>query len=277
MSASGRSVALGLFSRSVPGLASQPCDARPSGTSSTVRAGRVPRKVASAGRVTGHAGRSHGADPPEPAPTRPFDAPRPGVVTRPSVAQVAPGPPADPTDGLRTPATSGSVVIERHRRPRPEGAHVSTTVERSIVIDEPVRTVYDQWTQFEDFPLFMDGVEEVTQLTPETLMFRVRYRGVEREWKARITEQLPDTRIAWESIGDDPKHAGVVTFHHIEDTETKVMLQFDFWPEGLLEQYADKTGLVESYAEGMLEDFAGFIQKRGKATGAWRGEVKRTA
>lgn len=150
-----------------------------------------------------------------------------------------------------------------------------STVERSIVIEQPVRTVYDQWTQFEDLPLFVKGIEKVDQKSQDRLAVTVKRRGVERAWEARIVEQHPDQRIAWESVGDDPKHAGVVTFHYIDDRRSKVMLQFDFYPEGLLEQYADKTNLVESYAEDVLEDFKSFIEDRRKATGSWRGEITR--
>ncbi len=153
---------------------------------------------------------------------------------------------------------------------------MSTSIERSITIDLPVRTVYDQWTQFEDFPLFMEDVEKVEQLTDAELMWTAKIRGVERQWRARITEQTPDQRIAWTAV-EGPEHGGAVTFHALNDSTTKVMYQMDFEPTGFLEHYADKVGLIESRVEDDLENFAEFISTRGKATGAWRGEIERKA
>lgn len=153
---------------------------------------------------------------------------------------------------------------------------MSTRIERSITIDLPVRTVYDQWTQFEDFPLFMSDVEKVVQLTPTEVEWTVKMRGVERSWRATITEQSPDQRIAWKSV-EGPDQAGVVTFHALNDDQTRVMYQMEFEPSGVLEHYADKVGLLEDRVEDDLEEFKTFIEKRGKATGGWRGEVSREA
>jgi hypothetical protein len=152
---------------------------------------------------------------------------------------------------------------------------MSTQVETSRTLDVPVRTAYDQWTQFEDFKLFMDGVEGVKQLGDDRLRFTYKRRGVERTWDARITEQIPDTRIAWESDTEEPEHAGVVTFHRIDDQHSKVMVQFDFWPNGFFEHYADQVGLVEQYVGRALDDFKGFIEDRKRPTGSWRGVVGR--
>jgi ribosome-associated toxin RatA of RatAB toxin-antitoxin module len=149
---------------------------------------------------------------------------------------------------------------------------MSTRVERSVDIHMPVRTVYDQWTQFEDWPLFMDEVQRVEQLEDDEVRWQVKTRGVEREWIARITEQIPDKRIAWTSI-EGPQHAGVVTFHRLRDDLTRVMLQLDFIPEGFLEGYADKMGTIDSWVEGELATFKEFLEDRGKPTGSWRGEI----
>ncbi len=153
---------------------------------------------------------------------------------------------------------------------------MSTHIEHSVDVNVPVRTAYNQWTQFEDFPLFMEHVEVVDQIDDKTLHWKAKVRGVEREWTTEITEQTPDQRIAWKTI-EGAENAGVVTFHRIDEDVTRVMLQIDFEPEGFLEHYADKVGLVEDRAKADLEDFKVFIEKRGHETGAWRGTVDQTA
>ena len=143
-----------------------------------------------------------------------------------------------------------------------------------IDVDVPVRTAYDQWTQFEDFPLFMDHVEQVRQTDDTHLHWTAKIAGVTREWDAEITEQSPDQRVAWTSVnGTD--HAGVVTFHPLSDDTTRVVLQLDMDPHGLLEQIADKGGFVSDRAEKDLAGVKAFIEQRGKATGGWRDEVTR--
>jgi uncharacterized membrane protein len=147
-----------------------------------------------------------------------------------------------------------------------------TTVEESIEVEVPVSTAYNQWTQFEDFPEFMEGVEKVEQLSDDKLHWVTKIAGVEREFDAKITEQHPDERVAWSTI-DGPKQAGVVTFHKLDPARTKVMLQMDFEPEGVVEQVGDKLGIVKSRVHGDLERFKTFIEKRGTETGAWRGDI----
>jgi uncharacterized membrane protein len=147
-----------------------------------------------------------------------------------------------------------------------------TTVEESIEVEVPVSTAYNQWTQFEDFPEFMEGVEKVEQLTDDKLHWVTKIAGVEREFDAKITEQHPDERVAWTTM-DGPKQAGVVTFHKLDPSRTKVMLQLDFEPEGIVEQVGDKLGIVKSRVHGDLERFKTFIEKRGTETGAWRGDI----
>ena len=143
-----------------------------------------------------------------------------------------------------------------------------------IEIDLPVRTVYNQWTQFEDFPLFMQHVVDVKQLDDTTTAWKAKMAGVSREWRAEITEQTPDQRVAWKAI-DGTKHAGVITFHPLSDDKTRIVLQMDMDPEGFLEHIADWGGFVSDRSKKDLERFKDFIESRGKATGAWRGTVER--
>ena len=147
-----------------------------------------------------------------------------------------------------------------------------STIEKSVEVEVPVKTAYNQWTQFESFPEFMDGVEQITQVTDTLVHWRTKIAGVEREFDAEITEQHPDERIAWRSI-DGPRQAGVVTFHRLSDDRSKVMLQMDYEPEGLVEKVGDAVGLVEKRVSGDLQRFKTFIESRGLESGAWRGEV----
>jgi uncharacterized membrane protein len=146
-------------------------------------------------------------------------------------------------------------------------------IEKMIEVDCPVRTVYNQWTQFEDFPKFMEGVKEVKQLDDKRLHWRAVIGGKEKEWDAEIVEQRPDERIAWTSRGG-AFNSGVVTFHRIDDTRTRVMLQIDYEPEGVVENVADALGVVKARIKGDLERFKEFIERRGRETGAWRGEIE---
>ena len=145
-------------------------------------------------------------------------------------------------------------------------------IEQSIDVQVPVRTAYDQWTQFEEFPKFMEGVEEVRQVDDTHTHWRTKVAGKEKEFDAEITEQTPDQRIAWESQ-DGPEHAGVVTFHRIDDGVTRIMLQLDYQPEGLAEKAGDALGLVERRVKGDLGRFKELIESRGEESGGWRGEV----
>ncbi len=150
-----------------------------------------------------------------------------------------------------------------------------SSIEQSVEVQVPVRTAYNQWTQFEDFPHFMEGVKEVRQLDDTSLHWTVEIAGQVREFDAKITEQNPDERIAWTTI-DGPHQAGVVTFHRLGDDHTKVMLQMEYEPEGLVEKAGDAVGVVRSRVKGDLERFKEFIESRGQETGAWRGEVDQT-
>jgi uncharacterized membrane protein len=150
---------------------------------------------------------------------------------------------------------------------------MTKTYEKSIEVDQPIRTVYNQWTQFEDFPKFMEGVERVQQVDDTTLRWKAEIAGQEREWTAKITEQNPDERVAWRST-EGATNAGVVTFHKLDPNRTRVMLQMEFDPEGLAENAAEKLGVVGARIQGDLERFKTFIEERGSETGAWRGEVE---
>ena len=145
-------------------------------------------------------------------------------------------------------------------------------MEKAIEVDAPLRTVYDQWTQFESFPQFMEGVEAVRQVDDTHLHWKAEIAGAQREWDAEITEQKPDERVAWTAT-DGAKNAGVVTFHYLDDRKSKVMLQLDFEPEGFVETAGDALGFVKRRAAGDLRRFKEFIETQGTETGAWRGEV----
>jgi uncharacterized membrane protein len=147
------------------------------------------------------------------------------------------------------------------------------TIERSIDVDVPVRTAYDQWTQFEEFPRFMRDVERIEQLDDTTTRWHISIAGVERTFEADITEQEPDQRVAWRSRGET-KHAGVVTFHRIGEGSTRVTLQMDVEPTDWVEKAGDALGVVGRNAERDLGDFKSFIEDRNVETGAWRGEVE---
>jgi uncharacterized membrane protein len=146
----------------------------------------------------------------------------------------------------------------------------------AIDVHVPVRTAYDQWTQFETFPNFMEGVKSVRQLDDTTLEWVADVAGREKRWKATITEQAPDQRIAWTST-QGAHNAGVVTFHRIDDGTSRVTLQLDVDPEGPVENVGDALGLVTRQVKGDMERFKDFIEARGTETGAWRGEVDQTA
>ena len=149
-----------------------------------------------------------------------------------------------------------------------------TRVEKSIDVGVPVHTAYNQWTQFESFPEFMEGVEAVQQLDDKRLHWKARVGGKEKAWDAEITEQIPDERVAWRAIDGAP-NGGVVTFHRIDDSTTRVMLQMEAEPEGVVETVGDKLGVPSRRVEKDLENFKQFIESRGQETGAWRGEIQR--
>jgi uncharacterized membrane protein len=148
-------------------------------------------------------------------------------------------------------------------------------VDAAIEVNVPVSTAYNQWTQFEEFPRFMEGVKEVRQLDDRTLEWHAEIGGNDETWRAEITEQEPDQRIAWRSI-EGSRNAGVVTFHRIDDNTTRIMLQLDYEPEGVVEEVGGALGVPERRVEGDLQRFKEFIESRGVESGAWRGRVEQT-
>jgi uncharacterized membrane protein len=150
-----------------------------------------------------------------------------------------------------------------------------STITESVDVGVDVSTAYNQWTQFESFPQFMEGVEEIRQIDDTHTHWVTSIAGVTREFDATITEQNPDERVAWRS-DEGPNHAGVITFHRLDDTTTRVTAQMDIEPEGFAENAADKLGILDRRVRGDMRRFKEFIESRGgRETGAWRGEVER--
>jgi uncharacterized membrane protein len=146
------------------------------------------------------------------------------------------------------------------------------TVEQSIDVNVPVSTAYNQWTQFESFPQFMGGVEEIHQVTDDMTHWRTSIGGVEREFDAAITEQIPEERVAWRSV-DGKTHGGVVTFHRLSPDTTRIMVQIDWETESLTEKAGALVGVDDMQVKKDLGRFKEFIESRGTETGAWRGEI----
>jgi uncharacterized membrane protein len=150
------------------------------------------------------------------------------------------------------------------------------SVVESVDVSVPVSTAYNQWTQFEEFPRFMEGVKSVTQRDDTHLHWVAEVNGNTEEWDAEITEQHPDERVAWQSTTGS-RNAGVVTFHRIDDTTSRVTLQMDVEPEGVVENVGTFLGFLDRRVKGDLERFKEFIESRGAETGSWRGEVEAPA
>ena len=145
-------------------------------------------------------------------------------------------------------------------------------VEKTIDVDVPVRTAYDQWTQFEDFARFMEGVKEVRQLDDKHLHWHAEILGKDLEWNAEITQQIPDKRITWKSTSG-AHNAGSIAFEPLGAAQTRLKLRIEYEPEGAAEKTGSAMGLVSARVEGDLQRFKDFIEDRGHATGAWRGEI----
>lgn len=151
-----------------------------------------------------------------------------------------------------------------------------STIEKTVDVNVPVRTAYDQWTQFESFPQFMEGVESVKQLDDKRLHWKVEIGGVTREWDAEIVDQTPDQRVTWRAT-EGAKNDGTVSFASDDlGSSTRVTMRLDYEPEGAVEKTGDMLNIVERRVEGDLERFKDFIESRSAETGAWRGEVKPT-
>jgi uncharacterized membrane protein len=148
-----------------------------------------------------------------------------------------------------------------------------STIEKSIEVNVPVGTAYNQWTQFESFPQFMEGVKSVQQIDDSHLHWKAEIGGTVREWDAEIVSQEPDQHVAWRSTGGQPI-AGDVRFEPMGVDRCRVTLTMDYEPEGLREQIGDKLGFVDSRVKGDLERFKEFVERRGAPTGAYRGEIE---
>ncbi|HLP76903.1 MAG TPA: SRPBCC family protein [Candidatus Paceibacterota bacterium] len=148
------------------------------------------------------------------------------------------------------------------------------TIEKSIEVEAPIGRVYNQWTQFEDFPRFMEGVEQVKQLDDKHLHWTAKVAGRRKEWDAEIVEQVPEDRIAWRSITGSP-NSGVVHFHPSDSQHTVITLRLNYEPEGAMENIGSALGLLSGRIENDLKHFKDFIQQRGTETGSWRGEIHR--
>lgn len=147
------------------------------------------------------------------------------------------------------------------------------SVQKSIEVDVPVTTAYNQWTQFEEFPRFMEGIKEVKQIDDAHLHWSGEIAGKDEQWDAEITAQVPDQRIAWRSI-NGATNAGIVTFHTVADDRTRIDLRIEYEPEGLIEKVGDALGVVSRRVEGDLERFKEYVESRGTETGEWRGAIQ---
>ena len=168
-------------------------------------------------------------------------------------------------------ATGGVLLSQKMRRQSAAGG--LSSVEVSTEVDVDVRTAYNQWTQFEEFPRFMPSVEEVRQLDDEHLHWRATVGGRTREWESEITEQLPDQRIAWHSTSG-PMNAGVVEFEKVREDRTRITLRMVYAAEGMQEKVADALGAMNLEARRNVANFKELIEGRGVETGAWRGTVQ---
>jgi uncharacterized membrane protein len=148
-----------------------------------------------------------------------------------------------------------------------------TTIEQHVDVEVPVRIAYDQWTQFEEFPQFMEGVESVAQIDDTHLHWVVDIGGSRHEWDAEITEQHPDHRVAWRST-DGKTNAGVVTFHRLDDSRCRIAVQLDYDTDGLKEKLGSALGFDDRRVKADMERFKELIEGRGAASGGWRGDVE---
>jgi uncharacterized membrane protein len=164
-------------------------------------------------------------------------------------------------------------VWRREPEKRPQRREIVASITESVDVNVPATTAYNQWTQFEEFPRFMDGVESVTQIDDARLRWVAEAGGKRHEWIAEITEQRPDERVAWKAI-EGHGNAGVVTFHRLSDQETRVTVQIEHETEGIVEALGSALGADSRRVKGDLERFKHMIEARGVESGAWRGEVE---
>ncbi|PPF78315.1 cyclase [Subtercola sp. Z020] len=143
----------------------------------------------------------------------------------------------------------------------------------TVDVNVPVSVAYNQWTQFEEFPKFLDEVESIKQETETLTVWTVKVGPVEKTFEANITEQHPDERVAWNSTGGEVDHAGVVTFHKLSDTESRVTVQLDWEAQGFLEKLGGALGADNHAVKKDLKNFKEYIESKGSPDGAWRGDV----
>ncbi|MFJ8194198.1 SRPBCC family protein [Streptomyces sp. NPDC096094] len=149
-----------------------------------------------------------------------------------------------------------------------------STVKETVEVDVPVHTAYNQWTQFEKFPQFMEGVEEVRQLDERRSRWTTNVSGVKREFDTEIVDQLPDERIAWRTTTGDTDQKGMVRFQRLDDTHTRVELVMDVEPTGVAEKTGDMLGVIDRRVKGDMQRFKEYIEGRGGESGAWRGRIR---
>lgn len=167
-------------------------------------------------------------------------------------------------------AAGGILLSKQLKKSRIPGK--LSTIEESIDVNVPVSTAYNQWTQFEEFPKFMESVREVRQLDDTHLRWRADIAGKEEQWESEITEQIPDTRIAWRSTSG-ARNSGTVSFDKVSESKTRISVHMAYAPQGADEKVADILGLVRMQLRGNLKRFKELLESRGKETGAWRGTV----
>jgi uncharacterized membrane protein len=165
----------------------------------------------------------------------------------------------------------GGMMLSRQLK-KNRNSHGTSTIEESSEVNVPLRTAYNQWTQFEEFPKFMENVLEVRQLDDRHLHWRAKVAGEENQWDAEITEQIPDKRIGWRSV-TGARNGGVVTFHKLSDTATRNVLQMEYEPQRAMEKLGDAIGAVRMEARRSLQRFKEMLEQRGSETGAWRGQI----
>ncbi|WP_328877206.1 SRPBCC family protein [Streptomyces sp. NBC_00299] len=148
-----------------------------------------------------------------------------------------------------------------------------STVKETVEVEVPVGTAYNQWTQFQEFPNFMEGVEEVRQLDDSHNHWTTKIGGVRREFDTEIVDQLPDERITWRTVSGDTQQKGTVRFQRVDDTHTRVELVMDVEPSGAAEKAADMTGTIDRRIKGDMRRFKEYIEHRGIESGSWRGRI----
>jgi uncharacterized membrane protein len=167
---------------------------------------------------------------------------------------------------------AAGAALKLRGRASANGTAIST-IDESIEVEVPVSTAYNQWTQFEEFPLFMEGVDDVRQQGDTRLHWVATIGGHTAEWDAKILEQHPDEQISWISE-DGKKTRGTVSFEALGDSKTRIRLSMSYQAEGPLEQLGSAAGLDAKRVGGDLKRFKELIESRGTESGEWRGEIE---